>query len=254
MDVVDGRAGQRHGGAESVRARGLVGLGEVERALLIVAPRTYAVEDVVQGVVLTDPAVALGDAARHEVHAVGGAQGQLAVVGVDEVGAVGRVGILVLHGGGAAGRGVGRGRGAGDEVVPGVVADVVGAARLVDAEQEDGAVAVAQAHAEVGAVDRHGPVGDPVRVDFAAEDADRRRVAVVGRGPHRLGGGAASREPTREKKRRAHGERMDGDQVAGEKSGSSSCCETKRVTYRRASRNPGPAGSGGAKKERRRRE
>src|SRR5262249_48011917 len=111
---------------------------------------------------------------------------------------------LVLHGDGAARDGVVDGRLARLQVVPGVVADVVGALGLVDAQQADGAAAVAQLDADVVAVDGAGPVGDAVGVDLAAEDADRGRVAVVRGGPDALGGGAGP-----------EGEEAEGNEGAG---------------------------------------
>ena len=199
-DVVDGGVGEGGGGAELVLAGGLVGGGPVEPAALVVAPGAEGVEDVVEDVVVLDPVgVGAVEAAGEEVHAVGGAQGHLAVAGVDEVGAAGDVDVLVLHRGGAAGGGPVGGAVARVEVVPGVVADVVGALGLVDAQQVDVPAPVAERDAQVGAVDRVGPVGDAVRVDLAAEHADRGRVAVVGRHPDgALAGGDSGEEEGRE--------------------------------------------------------
>jgi len=133
-------------------------------------------------VVIADPGV-MGETAGEEVHAVSRAEGEFPVVGPDEVRALGDVDVFILHGGGAAGGGLVGGGVAGVEVVPGVVADVVGALGLVDAQEVDGAALVAEADADVGAVDAAGPVGDAVGVHLAAEHADGGRVAVVGGGP-----------------------------------------------------------------------
>lgn len=182
-DVEDWGAGVLDGEAELVGALGLVGVGPVEGALLVAAPGADGVDDVVEEVVVGDPAARLVEAGGEEIHAVGGAERQLAAVGADELAALGGVDRLVLHGDAAAADGLVGGRVARVEVVPGIVADVVGAARGVDAQQVQLAVLVGQRDAEVGAVDGAGPVGDAVGVDLAAEDADRRRVAVVGGGP-----------------------------------------------------------------------
>jgi len=170
-----------------VRAAGLVTDGEVERALLVVAQRADGVADVEEHVVLGDVAVGLGEAAGQEVHAVGGAERQFRPFGVDQVGALGSVHLLVVHGHGAARDGVGGGRLARLQVVPGVVADVVGATGLVDAEQVEGAALVGELDADPVAVDGARPVGDPVRVDLAPQHADGRGVAVVGGRPHAHG-------------------------------------------------------------------
>lgn len=117
------------------------------------APGAGGVEDIIKDVVLGDPAVGLGEAAGEIVHAVGGAEGQLVAVGAEQVRALGRVDVGVGHGDRAAGgralrRGVPR-----VQVVPGVVANVVGALGLVDAQQVNGPSAVGQRHADAAAVD-----------------------------------------------------------------------------------------------------
>lgn len=104
-------------------------------------------------------------------------------LGIDQVLALGHVDVLVLHLDGPAGDGLVGGRVPRVEVVPGIVADVVGALGLVDAEEVQGAALVGEGDADVGAGDGGGPVGDAVGVDFAAEDADGGGVAVVGGGP-----------------------------------------------------------------------
>ncbi|KAL1844739.1 hypothetical protein VTK73DRAFT_1880 [Phialemonium thermophilum] len=99
-------------------------------------------------------------------------------------------------------------------VVPGVVADVVGAAGLVDAQEVDGAPLVAQAHADVVAVDGARPVGHAVGVDLAAEHADGGRVAVVRGGPDGAaagggdrGAGGEQQQRRKERRRAAHDEK-----------------------------------------------
>jgi len=125
LDVVNWRISQNLGGAEAARAVGLVGGGPVERALLITAPRADGIEDIVELVVLGDPAVRLIETAGEVVHAVRRAERKFAIVGEDEVGALMGVNKFVVHsdgtaGGGSLSRGV-----AGGEVVPRVIADVV---------------------------------------------------------------------------------------------------------------------------------
>lgn len=153
----------------------------VQLALLIIAQRADRVGDVEQHVVLPDPAVRILQAAREVVHAVGGAQRQ--PVRVDEVLAAGRFRVLIGHGNGPSSDWLLGGGLARLQIIPRVVADIISTARLVDAQEMHGAVAVAQFDADVVAVDAHGPVCDPVRVDLAPQHADRGRVAVVGRRP-----------------------------------------------------------------------
>lgn len=102
---------------------------------------------------------------------------------MDQVGALLGVQVLVLHLDGAAGRGAVQGRLARVQVVPGVVGHVVGALRLVDAQQLDAPPRVGDGHANVATRHRVGPVRHPVRVDFASQDPNGRRVAVVRRRP-----------------------------------------------------------------------
>lgn len=120
------------------------------------------------------------------------------VFGLDQAGALGGIDLLDLDVNTAAIEGVRLGRFAGLEVDPGVVADVVGAAGLVDAQEVDGAALVAELDADVVAVNGSGPVGDAVGVDLAAENTDRGRVLVVGSDGNTLG-------------YRASGKRKDGN-------------------------------------------
>lgn len=149
-----------------MRAGSLVRVGVVEVARLVATQSAQGIEDVVEDVVLADPGVVLLETAGQKVHAVGGAEREVAVLGVDEVLAVGRVDVLVGHLDGATGGGLLGGGEAGVEVVPGIIADVVGAFGLVDAEEVDGAVLVGEGDADVCAVDRVGPVGDAIGVDL----------------------------------------------------------------------------------------
>lgn len=56
----------------------------------------------------------------------------------------------------------------------------MGAAGLVDLEEVEAAVAVGDLDTDVVAVDAHGPVGNTVGVDEAAQDANGGRVLLVG--------------------------------------------------------------------------
>lgn len=162
-----------------MRARRLVADGEVDTTLLIPAPVADRVLDVEQLVVLGNPAVGLGEAAGDVVHAVGGREGEAASLEVLQ--AVVRRDDLDLHVDRAAGNRVLRGALARLEIGPGVVRDVVGSAGLIDAQEFDRAAVVRDPDAYVVAVDGHGPVGYPVGVDLAAQDANRRAVCVVWR-------------------------------------------------------------------------
>ena len=150
--------------------RRLVADGEIDAAQLVVTELADRILDVEEAIVLSDPAVRLAQAAGDVVHAVGGGQGETA--GLEVLDAVAGGDVLHLHIDGATGDGVNRGALAGDQEVVGVIRDVVGAAGLIDAEEVNRAAAVGDADADVLAVDRHGPVGDPVGVDLAAENAD----------------------------------------------------------------------------------
>ena len=88
----------------------------------------------------------------------------------------------------------------------------MGALGLVDAQEVDLAALVAELDAQVVAVDGAGPVGDAVRVDLAAEDADRGGVAVVGRGPD----GAAVGRDSRGRRRGAEENLKEGSAAHGE--------------------------------------
>lgn len=157
-------------GTEAAWARRLVADGEIKSANLIHAPVAHRVKDVVQLVVLRDVAAGLVEAGGDEVHAVSSQQRHLPTV--QQVGALARGNVLVLHGEAAALAGVLGGGDAEAEVVPRVVGDVEGSAGGVDLEEVQGAALVAHADADVVAVDGAGPVGDAVGVDLAADDAD----------------------------------------------------------------------------------
>lgn len=106
MDVVNRRISQNLGSAEAARAVGLVGGGPVESTLLITAPRADGVEDIVELVVLGDPAARLIETASEVVHTVGRAEREFAIIGEDEVGALIGVDEFVVHGDGTAGGGI----------------------------------------------------------------------------------------------------------------------------------------------------
>ncbi|CRK42039.1 hypothetical protein BN1723_005238 [Verticillium longisporum] len=178
--------------AEGVGARGLIADGEVELADLIVADGADGVGNVVEDVVLAGPGVGVRETGRNIVHAVGGGERQLAVV--KEILALGHGDDLVVHVDAAAHVGGVGGGGTKGEVVPGIVGDVMGAGRGVDAQQVEAAAAVGDLDAEVVAARSARPVGDTVGIDLAAKDADGRRVLVVGGDGGRALGGTARRD------------------------------------------------------------
>ena len=164
--------------AEARRATGLVADVEVDSALLISAHLAERVVDVEQLEVLADPAGGVAHARGGVVHAVAGGQGQLAAV--EEVSALAGVDELVRHLDAAAALGVLLGGLASDEVVPGVVGDVVGARGGVDLEHVQAVGAVGDLDADVVAADGAGPVGNTVGVDLAAGDSNGGGVLLVG--------------------------------------------------------------------------
>lgn len=95
---------------------------------------------------------------------------------------------------------------AGDEVVPGVVAHVMGAAGLVDAEEMDTPAVGGHADAEVVAVNGTWEVGDTVGVDVTAEDADGGGIAVMRSGSDLIAGAEAGAGQKAEKCGEFHGE------------------------------------------------
>lgn len=156
-------------------------------ANLVVAEIALAVVDVPKLKVLSDPRVGGVENAVGDVVDRGGCrEGEFAAGGsVDELATVvwvhglvgGREALagldLVLHGG----------RVAGFEVVPVVEADVVGADRVVDAEESYGAIESRDLDTDIVAPDGLRPVRHVIDVDFAAEDTNRRGVLIVGGEP-----------------------------------------------------------------------
>ena len=164
----------------------LVCIRPVQLALLLVSPHTNRVENVVKNVVLSYPvAVIFVEAAREKVHAVGRRERKLVALCLDQALALGRIQVLRLHFDGTASTRSVVGVVARGEIIPGIIADIVSALGLIDAQQLDLAAAVREGDADVVAVNRAGPVGDAVRVDFATENTDRGRVAVVRSGQDR---------------------------------------------------------------------
>jgi len=188
-DVLDLEVGLLDG-TETAGALGLVADGKVEVALLIDTVLANGVVDVVEGVVLGDPALGLAEAGGDIVHAVGSGEGQLSVV--HEVLAVGSIDILVVHGNATTHVRVLGGRAAEAEVVPGIVGDVVGTTGGVDLEEVDGASLVGDLDADVVAVDATGPVGNAVGVDLASQDTNAAGVLVVGSDAGRARGATGS--------------------------------------------------------------
>lgn len=178
-----------------MRALGLVADAQVESARLVVAILASRVLHVDELVVLGDPAVLVLDARADVAHAVGGRERQLAIV--EEILALIGRDEFISHVDAAAGLRVFSGRLAKGEVVPGIVGDVVGTAGLVNLEEVEAAAAVGDLDTDVVAVDTHGPVGNTVGIDLAAEDTDGGGVLVVGGDAGRLatlGGNGASRD------------------------------------------------------------
>ncbi|KAK0762742.1 hypothetical protein N5P37_005560, partial [Trichoderma harzianum] len=165
-------------GTQGVRARRLVADVEIQSAGLVVSVLAERVGDVDELVVLVDPAVGLAHAAGDVVHAVGSRERQLAAV--HEISALAGIDELVVHGNAAASVGVLLGTLAEAKVVPGIIGDVVGTARLVNLEEVEAAVAVGDLDADVVAANTHGPVGNTVGVDQAAQDTDGGGVLLVG--------------------------------------------------------------------------
>lgn len=222
VDVVDGLGGERVGDAELVGAGGLVADGGVGHlADLVVAVGADGVDDVVEGEVLADPGA--GAAGGDEVHGVGGGEGELARRLGDEGGALGRVDGLVRGGDAAALLRVLPGPLPRHQVVPRVVRDVVGAARLVDLEQVDRPPVGRHPDADVVAPRRRRPVRHPVHVDLAPQHPDRRRVPVVRR--HRDRPALLLGERRRERGGRAGGSHaQESGHTAEEHLGCCCCC------------------------------
>jgi hypothetical protein len=146
-------------------------------ALLVNTVLADGVVDVVELVVLGDPALGLAEARGDVVHGVGGSEGKLALV--KDVLALGGVDVLVVHGNASALLRVLGGRLAEAKVVPGIVGNVVSTTRRVNLEEIDRAALVRDLNADVVAVNGTGPVGNAVGVDLAAENSDAAGVLVV---------------------------------------------------------------------------
>jgi hypothetical protein len=125
---------------------------KVECACLIESEGADSIANVVENVVLGNPAARLGEAAGHEVHAVGGTQWELMVRCVYEAGTLRCRDFLIFHGNRSAAGRISRGRLSCLEVVPCIVANIVGAARLIDPEQVNGAATIAELNTDIVAV------------------------------------------------------------------------------------------------------
>lgn len=199
-DVLDSRA--LHGGLETelVGAGGLVALGEVGvLAPLINAKSAGRVGDVEEGEVVANPRVGLL-AAGDKVHSVGGSEGKSLVLGQEEVLALAHGDILVGSRDATAHDRVLSGGLASDEVVVGIVGDVISASGSVNLEKVDAAAVCRDANAHLVAANSAGPVGDTISVDLAAKNTNGRRVSVVrsDRNGLALGGNGESRSAGRE--------------------------------------------------------
>lgn len=159
-------------GAQRVLAGSLV-CTRGERAQLVEAVIAYGIEDIPQLVVVANPGVTAGGARANEIHGVGCSEGELTrgrldqvatVLGWDEVGVGGET---------TAGLDVALDRRVTSlEVVQGVEGDIVRAAGLVDLQQSDRTTVGSDLDADLVAVDRGGPVGDPIDIDLTAKHAD----------------------------------------------------------------------------------
>ena len=166
LDVHDVEASEGVHGTKHVGAGRLVADSEIERADLIVTILAARGLDVVQSGVVVEPGA--GRAAHIGVDRVGSHEGELAIGGLDDTGALGHGGNFVLSGDTTAHAGLLCSTSTGVEVVPGVVADVESTARGIDLEQVHCASVGSDAHAEVVAVRLHGPVGNAVYINEAA--------------------------------------------------------------------------------------
>lgn len=199
-NVLDSRA--LHGGLETelVGAGGLVALGEVGvLAPLINTEGTGRVRDVEEREVVANPRVGLL-AAGDKVHGVRGGEGESLVLGQEEVLALAHGNVLVGSRDATAHDRVLSGGLAGNEVVVGIVGDVVSATGSVNLQEVDAAAIGRDANAHLVAADSAGPVGDTVSVDLATKHTNRRRVRVVrsDRDCLTLGGNCKSRGAGRE--------------------------------------------------------
>ena len=199
-NVLDSRA--LHGGLETelVGAGGLVALGKVGvLAPLVNAKSAGRVGDVEEREVVANPGVGLL-AAGDKVHGVRGSEGKSLVLGQEEVLALAHGDILVGSRDATAHDRVLSGGLAGDEVVVGIVSDVVSATGSVNLEEVDAAAVGRDANAHLVTANSAGPVGNTVSVDLATKHTNRRRVSVVrsDRDGLALGGNCKSRSAGRE--------------------------------------------------------
>lgn len=65
------------------------------------------------------------------------------------------------------------------EIVPSIIANIERTARCIDLQEVDSTPICSDTHAEIVAVRLHGPVGDTVDVDEAAQYTDGGGVGVV---------------------------------------------------------------------------
>jgi hypothetical protein len=150
-----------------VRAGGLITWIEVEvLAPLVNTKDAGRVCDVEERGIVADPRVsllALGD----ETHGICGSEGKVLVLGQERVLALAHVDILVSTEDTAARNRVFLCGLTSDEVIVGIVGDVVGATRSVKFEKVDAAAVDRNANANLVAADSTGPVSVAVSVDFA---------------------------------------------------------------------------------------
>lgn len=153
--------------SKGVGTRGLIGYGEVDGADLVPAIFAGGIVDVIKDIVHCDIAVGFPKALAEVIHGVGSSQRNLAII-VEEMEAVTGVNKLVVHV--TSDEKVLLGRGVGEEVVPGVVGDVMGTHRRVNFEKVDPTLGIRDLDADVVAGDGARPVSDAVGVNLASED------------------------------------------------------------------------------------
>jgi hypothetical protein len=178
-DVLDFETIQFGLNTKRVRAGGLVAKVEVGvLAPLVDAESALGGGDVEEREVVADPGGGLL-AASDEVHGVRGGESKSLVDGLEEALALAHGEVFVGGRDLAAFNGVVPGGLVGDEVVVGIVGDVVGAAGLIDLKEIDATTVGGDADAQVVTAHSAGPVGDAVSVDLASEYTNGGRELIV---------------------------------------------------------------------------
>jgi hypothetical protein len=159
-----------------VRAARLIADSKIELALFVEAQCAGGVLNVPEICVLGNPRASR--ARNEEVDRIGSHEWEPSVRG-KEVRAFAHVSGLILGVDAAAHLGVLSSALASVKIVPSVVRHIIGTAGGVNLEKVDGAAVGGELVAHGVAAWLHGPIRNTIRVDLAAEDADRRRILVV---------------------------------------------------------------------------